>query len=77
MIEDEGRLRWMCRRGMLELDILFERFIDNGGYERLDQDERQLFEVLMQEPDPVLFSWFLGSEAADQRFAELVQKIRK
>jgi len=75
MSEDEGRLRWMCRRGMLELDVLFERFIDSGGYTKLNEQERQLFEEMMLEADPVLFNWLLGSEVVEKRFAGLIKKV--
>ncbi len=76
MLEDQGRLRWMCRRGMLELDVLFERFIDNGGYARLDVAGRHLFETMLQEPDPVLYSWLLGYERPQELYKELVSQIR-
>ncbi len=75
MINDEGRLRWMCRRGMLELDVLFERFIDRGGYQKLSKKEQALFEVMLQEPDPVLYNWLLGSEKPQERYASLIRLI--
>jgi antitoxin CptB len=73
---DLGRLKWMCRRGMLELDILLERFVDRGIYLQLSTDNQQLFEALMQEPDPVLLAWFMGNEAPKQTFSALVETIR-
>lgn len=75
MIMDEGRLRWMCRRGMLELDVIFERFIDRDGYQQLSESDRVLFEALMQEPDPVLYSWLLGYEQPDPNYTTLINII--
>lgn len=75
MIEDEGRLRWMCRRGMLELDVLFERFINNNGFDSLTPEQRTAFEAMMQEPDPVLYNWLLGAETPDPKFAECIQAV--
>lgn len=72
MINDEGRLRWMCRRGMLELDVLFERFIDRGGYQQLSAADQELLEAMLQEPDPVLYSWLLGFEKADAKYVNLI-----
>lgn len=74
---DKSRLRWMCRRGMLELDVMFERFIENG-YEQLSTHEREVFENLLDESDPQLFRWVLGFEVPDdQEFLSLMIKIRE
>jgi antitoxin CptB len=75
MIEDEGRLRWMCRRGMLELDFLLERFLNKNGYYKLSADDQALFEEMMQEPDPVLYNWFLGSEKPEPKFVSCIAAI--
>ena len=40
------QLRWQCRRGMLELDLLFSRFLDIG-YADLTDDERADFVRLL------------------------------
>lgn len=53
-----GRLRWKCRRGMLELDLLLLSFLDNH-YADLSDHEKHVFERLLDEQDPVLQSWFL------------------
>ena len=75
MIKDAGRLRWMCRRGMLELDVIFERFLDRDGYAKLTADQQVLFETFMQEPDPKLFGWLLGHEQAPGEYAELIKQV--
>ncbi len=76
MSAELGRIRWMCRRGMLELDVLLERFLDRKGYAQLSLDEKQVFENLLKSPDPVLYSWFLGYEAPeDEQFQKLIKKI--
>ena len=75
MITNDGRLRWKCRRGMLELDVLFERFL-NQGYDQLSHAEQELFELLLEEPDPVIYNWLLGHEQPEAKFVELVAKIR-
>lgn len=75
MITEEGRLRWMCRRGMLELDVLFERFIDRGGYQQLSPAQQDLFEAMLQEPDPVLYSWLLGYEQPDAHYVTLITEL--
>ena len=69
------RLRWQCRRGMLELDHLLARFLDLG-YADLTEIERQDFLALLGEPDPHLSDWFMErSEAPDPRLRALVARI--
>lgn len=73
---DLNRLRWQCRRGMLELDLLLGRFLDEG-YPKLDAAGQGLFERFLAHPDPVLYDWLMGyAEAADPEERDLVGRIR-
>jgi antitoxin CptB len=47
---EQRRLAWRCRRGMLELDILLERFLARY-FERLDMDELRAFDAFLDLPD--------------------------
>jgi antitoxin CptB len=69
-------LRWMCRRGMLELDFLFERFVDRD-YLTLSENNQVLFHEMLNEDDPTLFAWLMGHEVPDERFQQLVATIRQ
>ncbi|MEO6562823.1 MAG: succinate dehydrogenase assembly factor 2, partial [Nitrosospira sp.] len=44
------RARWRCRRGLLELDIVLQRFMDEH-YARLDETELRQFEMLLDLSD--------------------------
>jgi antitoxin CptB len=71
-----ARLRWRCRRGMLELDVAFQRFLDQR-YLELTAAERAAFERLLTMPDPELLGYLQGSqEPADRELREIVRKIR-
>ena len=68
------RLRWRCRRGMKELDVLLARFV---GATPLTGRDRQLLEGLLELPDPLLAAYFLWGEAPeDPELAGLVDRIR-
>ena len=70
------RLRWQCRRGMLELDLLFTTFLDKA-YPSLTNQERRLFHWLIDQPDPLLLAWFMGrEEPTDERLGRLIDQIR-
>ena len=62
------RMRWRCRRGLLELDIVLERFVEH--YAELDEAQRKVFDELLDLPDTALWDIISGKmhvARADQR----------
>ena len=59
--ETTRRLRWQCRRGLLELDILFVRFLERH-YNALNTDEQNAFQKLLEQPDQTLLAWVQGQQ---------------
>ncbi len=55
---EKNRLFWAARRGMLELDLVLQPFIDNV-YDSLDQSDKELFWALLECEDQDMFSWFI------------------
>jgi antitoxin CptB len=69
------RLRWRCRRGMLELDLLFQRFLEQE-FPALTPAELAALERLVELPDPELLDYCYGHAIpADPEFRALVQKL--
>ena len=69
------KIKWKCRRGMLELDILLERFYENQ-FQILTAEEKKIFNRLLDESDPLLYDWLLGHEIpSGPQFQSLVNKI--
>ena len=56
-----GRLRWDCRRGMLELDIVLARFMEQN-FERLTPQEVEAFKGLLAYSDPDLWGLLQSDE---------------
>lgn len=71
------RLRWGCRRGLLELDIVLNRFWD-AEFSRLDADGRAAFARILEYADNDL--WYLITTPAatipDGQLA-IIQKLRE
>ncbi|OGO91191.1 MAG: hypothetical protein A3F10_01835 [Coxiella sp. RIFCSPHIGHO2_12_FULL_42_15] len=63
------RLRWKCRRGMLELDILLVNYF-NRCYDTLDLVQQQSFEALLEQEDVVLYAWLMGEEQPHDVFLQ-------
>ena len=73
---EKARLVWHCRRGMLELDIILQRFLEKG-LDKLSAKELEQFNSLLSCPDPELFSWLMGAEEPeDPELKEIVAVIR-
>ena len=74
---DLQRLRWRCRRGLLELDVVLKNFLDKS-YASLTAAEREAFDKLLAVPDNVLWAYVQGSEnPPEKELRQLVSKIRK
>jgi antitoxin CptB len=63
--EDLARLRYRCRRGLLELDTLLARFIDSPQFKKLSPAQYQTFEKLLNETDPQLLRWLTKQEPCE------------
>ncbi|MSR14676.1 MAG: succinate dehydrogenase assembly factor 2 [Gammaproteobacteria bacterium] len=61
----QNRLRWRCRRGMRELDIVLSCFLDRD-FETLSSAQRVHFSSLLETPDPELYAWLLRREVPAQ-----------
>jgi antitoxin CptB len=69
-----GQLRWRCRRGMKELDILLERYVEQR-WARAPAEERAAFLGLLEVQDPLIYGYCLGSMPVPAHLAALVGRI--
>jgi succinate dehydrogenase flavin-adding protein (antitoxin of CptAB toxin-antitoxin module) len=70
------RIRWHCRRGMLELDLVLNRFVQ-AQFERLDADQVAAFRRLLGYPDNELLDLVMGrAEAADAGVRAVLEQVR-
>jgi antitoxin CptB len=68
------RIRWRCRRGLLELDIVLGRFIEH--YASLNTQQQVLFDTLLDLPDTNLWDMISGKlPALDEDQRELLLLI--
>jgi len=74
MVTDDGRLRWRCRRGMKELDLLLTRYLDER-YGAASVQEQEAFRGLLETQDPVIYAYCLGSERPPEHLADLIVRI--
>ena len=74
--EIPSRLRWACRRGMLELDVLLGNFLEEA-FLSLSSLEQAIFIHLLESNDQDLFRWLTGkSDPSEPDLFKIVEKIR-
>ena len=69
------RIRWRCRRGLLELDLVLERFLERR-FEGLDGELLRRFDELLDEPDNDLLDLALGRTEPAPRYRAIVEMLR-
>ncbi|WP_240992219.1 succinate dehydrogenase assembly factor 2 [Rickettsiella grylli] len=70
------RLRWQCRRGMLELDLLLKAFLDNR-YLSLTPSNQVLFEQLLTYSDSALYAYLIQRKpVSDSLMQALIEQVR-
>ena len=70
------RLKWRSRRGLLELDLVFERFWRGPG-QGLEEVDAAALERLLALPDNDLLDLVMGrAEANDSAQARMVEQLR-
>ncbi len=73
---EKARFAWHCRRGMLELDLILQRFLEES-LEKLTSEELKAFDLLLGCTDPELFAWLMGhAEPEDKELSQIVDRIR-
>jgi antitoxin CptB len=70
-----SKLRWRCRRGMRELDVVLERYLQHR-YAQAPPAERAAFERLLELQDPDLFGFLLRRvRPQDAELAHVLDRI--
>ena len=73
---NDARLKWQCRRGMRELDLLLTDYLEND-YAHSSEEQKQAFRELLGLPDPDLIGYLLGAQTPpDIALANVVSQIR-
>lgn len=74
--QKKAQLTWHCRRGMLELDLILQRFMA-GDVDTLDSQDIARFERLLAAQDPDLYAWLMGYETpVDVELQKIVKRIQ-
>ena len=57
-----GRLRWRCRRGIRELDVLLTAYVDTR-YAQAGAADQEAFRSLLEQENSLIYAYCLRREA--------------
>ena len=73
---ERDRIRWRCRRGLLELDLVLNEFA-RVHLDAMPRAELEVFHRLLDAADNDLWDWISGrAEPADRMLSGLVARLR-
>ena len=73
---NKSRLLWRCRRGIKEMDIILQDFVNNS-YEQLSNENKNAFSNLLDEQDLDILNWIMGKdEPADSKLIGIINIIK-
>ena len=76
MSDKKARLLWRCRRGIKEMDIILQEFI-NISYDQLNDEDKNAFSKLLDEQDLDILNWIMGKDKpANDRLANIINIIK-
>ena len=76
MTLNRGRVRWQCRRALLELDLVFTRFLERH-FDRLTDGQLADLDDLLLVEDHDLWGMINGSRPVENaRWKEMVELLR-
>ncbi|MDD2990607.1 MAG: succinate dehydrogenase assembly factor 2 [Zoogloea sp.] len=76
MTLNRGRVRWQCRRALLELDLVFTRFLERH-FDRLTDGQLADLDDLLLVEDHDLWAMINGSQpVTNDRWKEMVELLR-
>ena len=75
-MSDMSRLRWRCRRGTKELDIVMNRYLAER-YLTASAEEQASFNALLDVEDPIIFDMLLDKTTSEDPNQQALVEILK
>ena len=73
---ERDRIKWDCRRGLLELDLVLQRFLERR-FDALDAGQTRDFRELLAYDDNDLLDMVMGrAEPVNERLFAVLQMMR-
>jgi len=75
-MSQRSRLLWRCRRGIREMDILLQDYLETH-YDTSSAEAQNTFEALLDEADLDILSWIMQKTSPDEKYISIITCIRE
>ena len=76
-MSETSQLKWQCRRGTKELDIVLNNYLERY-YQTASRSEQSAFKQLIELEDPILSDLLLGKSSIDNTAQQgLILQLKK
>ncbi len=72
----DGRLRWLLRRGMKELDVMLERYYAHSFHQAPVDEKAAFLRLVTLAEDPDIWAWAMGYDTVPDEYAGIVEQLR-
>lgn len=69
-----GRLRWRTRRGLRELDLILQRYLQDV-YPAAPPEEQTAFADLLEQSDADILDWMLGRRLPPDHLSHVIRAL--
>ncbi|MFT7459654.1 MAG: antitoxin CptB [Planctomycetota bacterium] len=69
-----SRLRWRCRRGIKEMDLILQYFLEHD-YPTLSSEDKTVFDEILDETDLDILDWVLDRAEPDRTEYKTIIKL--
>ncbi|MCG8379831.1 MAG: succinate dehydrogenase assembly factor 2 [Proteobacteria bacterium] len=74
---ERSQLIWRCRRGIREMDIVLQDFLNNA-YDTLNESDKTSFIQLLDEADLDILNWLMGKDEPEtDELKHIIKVIRE
>ncbi len=71
-----NRLRWRCRRGMREMDLLLGGYLDTC-YTDAPAPVQAAFQAMLEELDQDIYDWVMGRRPCPEEYIEVIRQLQQ
>ncbi|MGH8128562.1 MAG: succinate dehydrogenase assembly factor 2 [Gammaproteobacteria bacterium] len=69
-----GQLRWRSRRGLRELDMVLQRYLEQR-YPQASPQEQAAYVELLEQNDADILDWLLGRKPAPEHLTNVIRSL--
>ena len=75
-MSEEAKLRWRCRRGMREMDLLLGGYLDTY-YGDAPAPTQAAFQAMLEELDQDIYDWVMERRPCPAAYTDIIRELQQ